>query len=89
MELDEQMIDYKNHDQILETVKKSGLEGEVIFVDVTAEGPKMLDFHQKIIKETINKLVTANKKPLVGSMETFQSIASNPSRYLYNTSVMA
>ena len=49
----------------------------------------MLDFHQKIIKETVNKVVTANKKPLVGSMESFQAIASNPARYLYNTSVMA
>ncbi len=85
----EKIISYSKHDEILEAVKKSGLEGEVIFVDVTAEGPKMLDFHQKVIQETVNKLVTANKKPLVGSMESFQAIASNPARYLYNTSVMA
>jgi homoserine dehydrogenase len=80
---------YTKHIEILEAVKKSGLEGEVIFVDVTAEGPKMLEFHQKIIQETVNKIVTANKKPLVGSMESFRAIASNPARYLYNTSVMA
>jgi homoserine dehydrogenase len=88
-EINEEIIGYSKHDEILEAVKKSGLEGEIIFVDVTAEGPKMLDFHQKVIRETVNKLVTANKKPLVGSMESFQAIASNPARYLYNTSVMA
>ncbi len=80
---------YSNHDEILEAVRKSGLEGEIIFVDVTAEGPKMLEFHQKVIRDTVNRLVTANKKPLVGPMETFKAIASNPSRYRYNTSVMA
>ncbi|MBP9779077.1 hypothetical protein KBD33_00470 [Candidatus Gracilibacteria bacterium] len=85
----ENIVSYSHHDQILEAVKRCGLEGEIIFVDVTSEGPKMLDFHQKVIKESVNKLVTANKKPLVGSMESFQTIASNPSRYLYNTSVMA
>ena len=49
----------------------------------------MLEFHQKVIKETVNKIVTANKKPLVGPMDTFRAISSNPSRYLYNTTVMA
>jgi aspartokinase/homoserine dehydrogenase 1 len=80
---------YETHDEILQAVKKAGLEGEIVFVDVTAEGPKMAQFHQKVIKETVNKIVTANKKPLVGPMETFVGMTGNPGRYRYNTSVMA
>lgn len=80
---------YSTHGEILEAVKKSGLEWEVVFVDVTAEGEKMTHFHQEVIKKTTNKIVTANKNPLVSSMESFRSIASDTSRYRYNTSVMA
>lgn len=81
--------EYSSHDEILKAVKDSGLEGEIVFVDVTAEGPKMVEFHQKVIRETVNKIVTANKKPLVGPLDGYVGMTANPHRYRYNTSVMA
>lgn len=80
---------YENHYQILEEIKKSGMEWEVVFVDVTANWEEMITFHKNIIQETTNKIVTANKKPAAADMETFQIITGNPHRYRYNTTVMA
>lgn len=31
----------------------------------------MVEFHQKVIRETVNKIVTANKKPLVADLSGF------------------
>jgi homoserine dehydrogenase len=80
---------YQSHNDILEAVRKSGLEGDVIFVDVTADGERMTEFHRAIIQTTNNSMVTANKKPAASDMATFEAITSNPHRYRYNTTVMA
>ncbi len=80
---------YSLHKEILNAVKKSWMEWEVIFVDVTAEGQQMIDFHTAVIENTSNSLVTANKKPAAADMETFKRISGNPHRYRYNTTVMA
>lgn len=80
---------YQNYEQILEAVRKSWMEGEVIFIDVTANGTEMIQFHKTIIQETANRIVTANKKPAAADMQTFEIITGNPHRYKYNTTVMA
>ncbi len=80
---------YSSHDQILESVKKSGMEWEVIFIDATADGNSMVEFHKKVIGDSTNRIVTANKKPAAAEMQTFESLTKNPHRYRYNTTVMA
>jgi homoserine dehydrogenase len=50
------------------------MEGEVIFIDVTANGNNMIDFHKNVIKNSTNRIVTANKKPAAADMQTFESI---------------
>lgn len=80
---------YGPHEEMLSAVKKMGMEWEIVFIDVSADGDKMTDFHRDIIQKTINRIVTANKKPAAADMETFEAITGNPQRYRYNTTVMA
>lgn len=80
---------YQNHEQILEAVRKSWMEGDIVFIDVTANWNEMIQFHKTIIQETANRIVTANKKPAAADMKTFETITWNPHRYKYNTTVMA
>ncbi len=80
---------YGPHEEMLSAVKEMGMEWEIVFIDVSADGDKMTDFHRDIIQKTINRIVTANKKPAAADMETFEAITGNPQRYRYNTTVMA
>jgi homoserine dehydrogenase len=80
---------YDSHQQILEAVRTMGMEWEIVFVDVTADGQTMIDFHKDVIRSTTNRIVTANKKPAAADMGTFKAITGNPQRYGYNTTVMA
>jgi homoserine dehydrogenase len=65
------------------------MDGDVIFIDVTAEDKAMIQFHLDIIGKTSNQIVTANKKPAAADMKTFELLTGNPHRYRYNTTVMA
>lgn len=80
---------YGPHEEMLSAIKEMGMEWEIVFIDVSADGDKMTDFHRDIIQKTINRIVTANKKPAAADMETFEAITGNPQRYRYNTTVMA
>lgn len=80
---------YESHAAILEAIQRIGMEGEVIFVDVTADWTNMKDMHSSIILNTTNRIVTANKKPAASDMETFTKLTGDPHRYRYNTTVMA
>ena len=80
---------YGSYEHILESVRKAGLEGEIVFVDATANGSQMLAMHMAVIRDTANSIVTANKLPLAGPMDTFRLLTNDPSRYAYNTTVMA
>lgn len=74
---------------LLELVEKQWLNWEVVFVDVTAWKRELLDFHKKLILDTQNFLVTANKNPIsLFSMEEFKILNSYKWRYDTNTTVM-
>ena len=76
--------------EVVTKVQELGLSGEVVFVDVTADGSKrMLEVH-KMIRSSREKMVTANKSPLaLFATEDFRRLTSEPGLYRYNASVMA
>lgn len=79
-----------NLSDVLQRVRDEGLEGDVVFVDVTAESTRgMLDVH-KLIVGTRQKLVTANKAPIAEfDMGDFRRLTDDRTLYRYNASVMA
>ncbi|MDQ7009435.1 MAG: hypothetical protein Q9M94_04065 [Candidatus Gracilibacteria bacterium] len=74
---------------LLEVIKKYGLDGEVIFADVTAGKEELLEFHKQVIHNSQNFLVTANKNPIsLYSIEDFNDLIFYSGRYDTNTTVM-
>lgn len=82
-------LSYTWYEEILSRIRQSGIDGDITFVDVTANWDKIIDLHKKIIMDSNNNIVTANKKPVAADMRTFEILTSNPHRYKYNTTVMA
>lgn len=82
--------EYKTLGDIVAATKDAGLEGEVIFVDATADkSPTMLALHRQIV-ETRQRMVTANKNPLsLFGAEDFEFLTADRTLYRYNASVMA
>lgn len=77
-------------DLVLWIVCAQGERRNISFVDATAVGPAMLDFHLYIIKNTPFGLVTANKLPLVlADRATFRTLTAHPNIYGFRCSVMA
>lgn len=78
-----------NLSELLDLVRLEWLSSELIFVDVTAWKEELLEFHKKIILESQNYLVTANKNPisLYGS-DIFRDLIKYKWRYDTNTTVM-
>lgn len=75
--------------ELIDEVKSTGLNWEVVFADVTAWKQDLLDFHKKVLLESQNFLVTANKNPLsLFSMDDFNELTSFSGRYDTNTTVM-
>jgi len=80
---------YSNMDEILEVVNNEWLDGEVIFVDLTAWKDVLLDFHKKVILNSQNSIVTANKNPIsLFNIEDFDILTSFHHRYDANTTAM-
>ena len=80
---------YTNLADLLNLVKADGMDGEVIFVDVTAGQDHLFAFHQQVITQSNNGLVTANKNPIsLYSMDDFQVLTKYHHRYDTNTTVM-
>ena len=74
---------------LVDIVRNEGLNWEIVFVDVTAWKEELLKFHKKVILESSNFLVTANKNPIwLYSMEDFSKLNSYTWRYDTNTTVM-
>ena len=70
--------------------KVEGNNPDLVFVDVTAVGDEMYDFHQHVMEYSPFSIVTANKLPLANaSYEGFKGLVSKVSRYGYRCSVMA
>lgn len=80
---------YSNINEIIGRIEDSSLSWDVIFVDLTAGKEDMLDFHKKIITETDNWIVTANKNPIsLYDMDDFKKLTEYHHRYWANTTVM-
>ena len=76
--------------EILEAVRKQGLDGEVIFVDATSAREPARKFHDEVLADSNNRLVTANKNPLsLFSMDDFRRLTRFHGRLDFNTTVMA
>lgn len=74
---------------LVDIVKESWMNWEVVFTDVTNWKKELLDFHKKVIKESSNFLVTANKNPIsLFSMKDFIELTTYTWRYDTNTTVM-
>ena len=85
----DQKIPYKELGILLDQVQSAGMDGEVIFVDVTAGREALLKFHKRIITQSRNSLVTANKNPIsLYGMEDFKILTQYHKRYDTNTTVM-
>ena len=81
--------DIKSMIDISNMANDRGLNGEVVFVDVTADTERALEFHQHVITQTDNKIVTANKNPVAKStFRQFQDLTAYHGRYSFNTTVM-
>jgi len=80
-----QLADLKN------AISQMGLDGEVIFVDVTDGKEELREFHLDVISDDVagNSLVTANKNPVsLYSMADFNELTKHNGRYDFNTTVM-
>lgn len=77
-------------DQMLEEVQREGYDGDLVLVDATADKSAMTQFHLKVLGETRNKMVTANKNPLsLGSYADFRELTRDPTRYKHSATAMA
>ena len=84
-----QKIPFKELSVLLDQVQSSGMDGEVIFVDVTAGKEALLAFHKEIITKSRNSIVTANKNPIsLFGMDDFKILTQYHRRYDANTTVM-
>lgn len=76
-------------EDIVDIVKNAGLDWEIVFADVTAWKQELLDLHKKILLESQNFLVTANKNPIsLYSQTDFNELTTYARRYDTNTTVM-
>jgi len=74
---------------LLASVKKYKMDGEVVFADVTAGKDELLDFHNDVLNKSKNFLVTANKNPIsLYSVDDFKKLNAEYGRYDTNTTVM-
>ncbi len=79
-----------NQREIIKAVNQMGLDGDVVFVDATANHDEMSRFHSNVIASTNNKLVTANKNPIaLGDYDDYYELTSDPTRYKYSATVGA
>ncbi len=84
-----QKTEFNHLSTLIETANKVGMDGEIIFIDVTAGKEALLEFHRKVITETRNGLVTANKNPIsLYGMDDFNVLTQFHHRYDTNTTVM-
>ncbi len=82
-------IPYKNIGEILGLIKGQGLDGEIIFADVTAGKDELLHFHKSVLLDSQNFLVTANKNPIsLFTQQDFNELTTYARRYDTNTTVM-
>ena len=81
---------YTDINEILQVVKRSNLDKEIIFVDLTAGKEDLLKFHKNIIENSNYSIVTANKNPVsLYTTDDFNLLTNFHHRYDFNVTVMA
>ena len=81
---------YNNLSDLLKLIQNEGMAGEIAFVDITAGKDDLRDFHLKVINDTEETIITANKNPLsIYSTDVFRTLTRYRERYGLLCTVMA
>jgi homoserine dehydrogenase len=81
---------YDNLSDLLKIIKDEGMAGEIAFVDITAGKDDLRDFHLKVINDSEEIIITANKNPLsIYSTDVFRTLTRYRERYGFLCTVMA
>ncbi len=82
--------EYDSLSELLKLLKDEGMSGEIAFVDISAGKNELRDFHLKVIDETEESIITANKNPLsIFSTDVFRTLTRYRERYGFLCTVMA
>jgi homoserine dehydrogenase len=86
----DQYQEFDNLLELLKLIKDEGMSGEIAFVDITAGKDELRDFHLKVIDESEESIITANKNPLsIYSTDVFRTLTRYRERYGFLCTVMA
>ncbi|MCR4288675.1 MAG: hypothetical protein NUV86_00220 [Candidatus Scalindua sp.] len=81
---------YDNLSDLSKLIKEEGMAGEIAFVDITAGKDDLRDFHLKVINDSGETIITANKNPLsIYSTDVFRMLTRYRERYGFLCTVMA
>ncbi len=81
---------YNNLSDLLKLIQNEGMAGEITFVDITAGKDDLRDFHLKVINDSEETIITANKNPLsIYSTDVFRTLTRYRERYGFLCAVMA
>jgi homoserine dehydrogenase len=81
---------YDNLSDLLKLIQDEGMAGEIAFVDITAGKNELRDFHLKVINDSEETIITANKNPLsIYSTDVFRTLTRYRERYGFLCTVMA
>ncbi len=81
---------YDNLSDIIKLIRDEGMAGEIAFVDITSGKDDLRDFHLKVINDSEEIIITANKNPLsIYSTDIFRTLTRYRERYGFLCTVMA
>jgi homoserine dehydrogenase len=81
---------YDNLSDLLKLIQDEGMAGEIAFIDITAGKDNLRDFHLKVINDSEETIITANKNPLsIYSTDVFRTLTRYRERYGFLCTVMA
>lgn len=87
--LDEYYL-YNDLSELFKLIQDEGMAGEIVFVDITAGKDDLRDFHLKVINDSKETMITANKNPLsIYSTDVFRTLSRYRERYGFLCTVMA
>ena len=81
---------YDDLSDLLKLIQDEGMAGEIAFVDITAGKDDLRDFHLKVINDSEETIITANKNPLsIYPTDVFRTLTRYRERYGFLCTVMA
>lgn len=82
--------EYDDLTELIKLIENEGLAGDITFVDITDGKDKLKDFHLKVINDTEECIITANKNPLsIYPTDVFRKLTRFRERYGFRCTVMA